>query len=71
MRGQQLYLTTAIDARELEPGEVARAEPGPPQADGVHRFVVLALPIGVYLQQTRLQYAPERPYPPAYLASLL
>ncbi len=41
--GQRIYLTTAIDVRELEPGQVARAQPGPPQADGVHRFVVLAL----------------------------
>lgn len=41
--GERIYLTTAIDLAQLEPGAEARAQPGPPQADGPHRFVVLAL----------------------------
>jgi outer membrane protein assembly factor BamB len=41
--GERIYLTTAIDLAELEGDQAPRAQPGPPQADGPHRFVVLAL----------------------------
>jgi outer membrane protein assembly factor BamB len=43
VRGDRLYLTTAIDTGALEPDGMARAQPGPPQNDAPHRFAVLAL----------------------------
>lgn len=41
--GDRIYLTTAVDLSEVGEGETPRAQPGPPQASGEHRFVVLAL----------------------------
>lgn len=43
VRGERIYLTTAIDTSGLEPGGRVPAQPGPPGADAPHRFVVLAL----------------------------
>jgi outer membrane protein assembly factor BamB len=43
VHGARIYLTSAIDLAGLEAGKRAPAQPGPPQADGPHRFVVLAL----------------------------
>jgi len=43
VRGERIYLTAAIDTSELAEGGAAAAQPGPPQADAPHRFVVLAL----------------------------
>lgn len=40
VRGERLYLTAALDLGADDP---ARAQPGPPHADGAHRYVVLAL----------------------------
>lgn len=41
--GERIYLTAAIDLNGLDADEPIRAQPGAPNADGVHRFVVLAL----------------------------
>jgi outer membrane protein assembly factor BamB len=40
VRAEHIYLTSAIDLSAEDP---ARAQPGPPDASGPHRFVVLAL----------------------------
>jgi outer membrane protein assembly factor BamB len=43
VRGDRIYLTTAIDVEGLENGAKAGPQPGPPNADQDHDFVVLAL----------------------------
>lgn len=43
VRGDRLYLTTAIDTSEIGADGVVHAQPGPPQAGQPHRFVVMAL----------------------------
>jgi outer membrane protein assembly factor BamB len=43
VRGERLYLTSAIDLGGLEKGKPIPAQPGPPGADAAHRFLVLGL----------------------------
>ena len=41
--GDRIFLTTAIDLEVLEEGQRAGPQPGQPNADHIHRFLVLAL----------------------------
>jgi outer membrane protein assembly factor BamB len=41
--GGRIYLTAAIDLDKVDEGKAAGAQPGSPNADGQHRFIVFAL----------------------------